>query len=87
DYKLDANYPNPFNPTTSFSFTLPIDKQVSVKVFDLNGRLVDTLVDNELRPAGTYSVTWDAEGFASGTYIYSLEFGNFRQARRMTLLK
>ncbi|MEM1271816.1 MAG: FG-GAP-like repeat-containing protein, partial [Bacteroidota bacterium] len=46
DYKLDANYPNPFNPTTSFSFTLPIDKQVSVKVFDLNGRLVDTLVDN-----------------------------------------
>lgn len=87
DYQLHGNYPNPFNPSTNFSFKLPIDKKVSVKVYDIGGRLVDTLVNNELLPSGTHEVTWDATGFASGTYVYTLEYGNFRQTRQMVLLK
>ena len=92
DYKLSANYPNPFNPSTSFDFTLPIDKQVSVKIYDVGGRLVRTLVNGELRTAGTYTVTWDGQdsngvAVASGNYLYTLEYGNFRQSRTMVLVK
>ncbi|HUF10854.1 MAG TPA: FG-GAP-like repeat-containing protein [Rhodothermales bacterium] len=92
DYKLSANYPNPFNPSTSFDFTLPIDKQVSVKIYDVGGRLVRTLVNGELRTAGTYTVTWDGQdsngvAVASGNYVYTLEYGNFRQSRTMVLVK
>jgi len=92
DYKLSANYPNPFNPTTTFSFTLPIDKTVSVRIYDMTGRLVKSLINNQSYVAGTYDVTWDATNdagsmVASGTYIYSLEYGNFRQSRTMVLIK
>jgi len=92
DYQLSANYPNPFNPTTTFSFTLPIDKRVSVKVYDITGRLVSTLVNDQFYPAGTHDVTWNGtnqagQQVASGTYLYSLEYGNFRQTRKMVLIK
>jgi hypothetical protein len=92
DYKLDANYPNPFNPTTTISFTLPLDKQVSVNVYDISGRLVKSLVDSQFLSKGTHQVTWDGtdiagSSVASGTYLYSLEYGNFRQTRKMVLLK
>ncbi|MEX0747667.1 MAG: FlgD immunoglobulin-like domain containing protein, partial [Rhodothermales bacterium] len=92
DYKLSENYPNPFNPTTSFSFTLPLDKSVSVRVYDITGREVKTLVNNQFRAAGTHEVTWDGTNNAgasvsSGTYVYSLEWGQFRQSRTMVLVK
>lgn len=92
DYKLSANYPNPFNPSTSFSFTLPVDKAVSIKVYDVTGRHVKTLIGSEHLPKGTYEVTWDGTNdagtaVASGTYLYSLEYGNFRQTRKMLLIK
>ena len=92
DYKLSANYPNPFNPSTTFSFTLPLDKAVSVKVYDITGRLVQTLVNNVQHTAGAYEVSWDgtnASGHpvASGTYIYTLEWGQFVQSKAMVLLK
>ncbi|MEZ4700244.1 MAG: FlgD immunoglobulin-like domain containing protein [Rhodothermales bacterium] len=92
DYKLHANYPNPFNPTTTISFTLPLEKAISVRVYDMTGRLVRNLVNNQVYPAGTFEVVWDGTGdagnsVASGSYIYSLEYGNFRQARTMVLVK
>ncbi len=92
DYHLSSNYPNPFNPSTQFNFTLPIDKTVSVRVFDVAGRLVRTLVDRQRLPAGAHTATWDGLGdggmpVASGSYVYTLEYGNFRLARKMTLLK
>lgn len=92
DYKLSANYPNPFNPSTSFSITLPVDKSVSVKVFDVTGRLVRTLVANRQLAAGTHEFSWDGTSdggaaVASGTYLYTLEYGNFRQSNTMVLLK
>lgn len=92
DYTLSDNYPNPFNPTTSFSYTLPLDKTVSVRIYDVAGREVKTLLGNEFRTAGTYEVTWDGTNnagasVASGTYIYSLEWGQFRKSKKMVLIK
>ena len=92
DYELSANYPNPFNPTTTFSYTLPLDKAVSVKVYDITGRLVRTLVNNVQHTAGTHEVSWNGTNdsghpVASGTYIYTLEWGQFMQSKTMILLK
>ncbi|MFW5955351.1 MAG: FlgD immunoglobulin-like domain containing protein [Rhodothermales bacterium] len=92
DYKLSANYPNPFNPSTTFTFTLPVDKSVSVRVYDVAGRQVKTLIADQYLLQGTHEVTWDGTNdagntVASGTYLYSLEFGNFRQTRKMLLIK
>jgi len=92
DFELHSNYPNPFNPSTSFSFTLPLDKRVSVKIYDMNGRLIRTLINNEFYSQGTHSVTWNSlsdagSQVASGQYIYTLEWGQFHHAKRMVLIK
>lgn len=92
DFELHSNYPNPFNPSTSFSFTLPLDKRVSVRIYDMNGRLIRTLINDEFYSQGTHSVIWNSLSdagtqVASGQYIYTLEWGQFRQARRMVLVK
>lgn len=92
DYKLYANYPNPFTNETNIQFELPADRAISLKVYDVSGRLVRTLVDHEVRQKGLHSVTWDgtaANGarVASGTYLYALEHGNFRQTKSMVLVK
>jgi hypothetical protein len=92
DYVLSDNYPNPFNPSTTFSFSLPTDKVVSVRVFDSVGRVVRTLVNAESYRAGTHMVTWDGtdgkgRAVASGSYFYSMEYGNFRLTRTMVLAK
>ena len=92
DYRLAKAYPNPFNPTTNIEFSLPIQKKVSLIVYNTLGQEVVRLVDNELKPAGNYHVIWngkDANGkmVASGIYLYSLEFGNFHKTRSVTFLK
>jgi len=83
---LEQNYPNPFNPITSIRFTLPNASDVSLRVFDLLGREVDTLVD-ELLPGGQHEVQFDASSLASGIYIYKLESASESLTRTMTLLK
>ena len=92
DYVLGPNYPNPFNPATSFSFTLPLDKRISVLIYDVTGRLVRTLINEETYVAGTHQVTWhglsdSGNPVASGQYFYVLRYGNFQQARPMQLIK
>lgn len=92
DYVLEQNYPNPFNPTTTIRYTLPVNKRVSLRIYDMMGRVVQTLVDDQLRNAGRYEVKWDGKNAsgqraASGVYIYALEFGNFKKTRSLTLLK
>jgi hypothetical protein len=91
-YVLEQNYPNPFNPTTTINFSLPLDKQISLTVYDVLGKEVKTLLDNEDLKKGTYQVTWDGtnnfnQKVASGNYIYTLRFGNFSKSAKMTLLK
>ncbi len=71
-FSLDQNSPNPFNPSTSISFTLPTKSFVSLKVLDVSGREVSALVSEELS-AGTYAKAWDAPGLPSGVYFYRLQ--------------
>jgi hypothetical protein len=85
-FNLHQNYPNPFNPTTTIRYELPKSSLVTLKVFDLLGREVATLV-NEQKSTGRYSVTWDASSMASGIYFYKINAGEFREAKRLILLK
>jgi Secretion system C-terminal sorting domain len=85
-FSLSQNYPNPFNPATEFQFTLPQERIVVLKIYDLLGREVSTLV-NERMPVGNYTARWDASGFASGVYFYRLTAGDFESAKRMVLMK
>jgi len=85
-FVLEANYPNPFNPTTTLAFSLPSSQPVTLTVYDLTGRVVATLVDG-LLSAGSHTVTFRADHLPSGTYLYRLDAGPFSQTRRLTLLK
>ncbi len=86
DLELAQNFPNPFNPSTVIRFTMPASETVNLKVYDLLGREVATLV-NDILPVGLHQVTFDARGLSSGTYLYVLQAGSLRQVKRMTLLK
>jgi hypothetical protein len=83
---LEQNYPNPFNPTTHFEFRIADFGFVSLKIFDLLGREVATLVDGRME-AGTHTVVWNALGFSSGVYFYRLQSGNSVLTRKLILLK
>ncbi len=87
DFSLDQNYPNPFNPTSIISFNLPIASSVSLKVYDVTGRLVATLINNQKETAGTHSITLNAKGWASGVYFYRLEADGFVETKKLTLIK
>jgi hypothetical protein len=71
-FELYHNFPNPFNPSTTISYQLPTDSKVSLKIYDLLGREVATLLDNQIKPAGYYEQQWNASHYASGMYIYRL---------------
>jgi hypothetical protein len=85
-YCLDQNYPNPFNPTTTISFSLPSKSFVSIKVFDLIGREVATIISEELQP-GNYSRQWNAEYISSGIYFYRLRANSFTETKKLILLR
>ena len=85
-YKLNQNYPNPFNPTTTISFSIPVQEKVSLKVYNILGMEVSTLL-NEVQPAGNYSIRFDAKNLPSGIYFYELSTCNFRNVKKMILLK
>lgn len=86
EYHLSQNYPNPFNNCTCIQFSLPERSYVRLKIYNTLGQHVRTLVD-QMKPAGSHLVTWDAGEMASGFYFYQLETGEFNQKRRMLLLK
>jgi hypothetical protein len=86
DFMLSQNYPNPFNPTTNIELRIANCEFVSLKIFDLLGREVTTLV-NETRQPGIYSARWDASAMPSGVYLYRLRVGNFVSTKQMVLLK
>jgi hypothetical protein len=85
-YNLEQNYPNPFNPATSLKFTIADFGIITLRVYDILGNTVVTLV-NEQKPAGTYEVEFSAVGLASGIYYYSLKAGSFIDTKKMVLLK
>jgi hypothetical protein len=85
-FSLNQNYPNPFNPNTTIEYSVPQQSLATVKVFDLLGREISVLV-NEKKNAGRYSVQWEASQFASGIYFYTLQAGEYRNTKRMSLIK
>jgi YVTN family beta-propeller protein len=85
-FALSQNYPNPMNPSTTISFNLPVKSFVSLKVFDMLGREVASIISQEL-PAGTYARQWNAGKMSSGVYFYRLQAGSFTQTKRLVLLK
>ena len=85
-YKLLQNYPNPFNPSTTIKYNLPNDSQIQIKVFDILGRKVVDLV-NEEKVAGAYEINFNASSLASGIYFYQLRAADYAETKKMILLK
>jgi len=86
DYSLSQNYPNPFNPSTKIKFSIKVPGNVTLKIYDVLGREIATLINNEYQ-AGSYSIDFNASGLSSGIYFYRLESGSFVQTNKMMLLK
>jgi len=87
EFYVDQNYPNPFNPTTSINFGLPSEAQVSLVIYDILGRKIATLINNQAMAAGNYQRQFDASKLASGTYIYRLQADQKVEVKKMLLLK
>lgn len=85
-FSLVQNYPNPFNPSTKIKYSVPQTLRVQIKVFDVLGNEIETLV-NEEKPSGTYVITWNAENLPSGVYFYQLRAGEFVETKKMILIK
>ena len=85
-YSLSQNYPNPFNPSTVISYSMPKPGNVKITISDINGRQVKVLADG-YKAAGNYETVFDASLFASGVYFYRLESGDFKQTKKMLLIK
>ncbi|MFL3007451.1 MAG: T9SS type A sorting domain-containing protein [Candidatus Neomarinimicrobiota bacterium] len=90
-FRLGKNYPNPFNPSTSFTYFIPKDEIIDIRIFDLNGKVVKNLVKEKKR-VGHNSIKWDAtneqgQKVSAGVYLYSIEAAGFRQTKKMILLK
>lgn len=91
-YKLSQNYPNPFNPETKIQFSIPNESKVNLAIYDIQGALINTLIDHDNYSVGSYSVTWDGRDFsgkrvASGIYFARIEAGNFMKTIKMNLMK
>ncbi len=86
EFSLEQNYPNPFNPSTKISWQSPVASHQTLKIYDLLGNEIATLVD-EYREAGRYNVEFDASNLASGLYIYKLTAGSFTSSKKMTVIK
>ena len=90
-FALNQNYPNPFNPSTNISYSISNGENVSINIFDVNGGKVIGIF-NDYRSAGTYSIDWNGQNerglqVSAGVYLYSIEAGEFRQTKKMILLK
>ncbi|MCL4279679.1 MAG: T9SS type A sorting domain-containing protein [Ignavibacteriaceae bacterium] len=93
DFSLEQNYPNPFNPSTKIKYSIPSvalsgveGSLVTLKVFDVLGNEVTTLV-NEEKPSGEYEVVFDAAGLSSGIYFYKLQVGSFTETKKLVLIR
>ena len=86
EFRLDQNYPNPFNPLTTMQYLIPQVSHVTIKVYDIIGKEIKTLV-NEEKLAGKYVVQFDGSNFSSGVYFYQMRAGEFIDTKKFILLK
>jgi hypothetical protein len=86
DFNLSCNFPNPFNPNTTIGYRLPEDSKVELLIYDLNGGLITTLVD-EYQSTGNYKINWNASSFSSGVYVYCLKANDRVESKKMILMK
>ncbi len=86
-FSLSQNYPNPFNPSTKIKYSFPLESNVVLKIYNVLGEEVRTLVNNELKSAGTFTIDFNASSLPSGVYLYRLQAGDFVQVKKMMLLK
>ena len=86
EFNLSQNYPNPFNPSTIIAYSIPQRSNVSLKIYDVLGKEIATLID-EQKEAGLYDIKFDASKLSSGVYIYSIQAGDFLESRKMILMK
>jgi len=86
DFQLNQNYPNPFNISTNIQFVIPKASHVTLKIYNISGENIATLVDKNLS-AKKYSFRWDATNFASGLYLYRIQVNNFVKTKKLILLK
>jgi len=85
-FELHQNYPNPFNPSTTINFNLKIAAEITIGIYSLDGKLIETLVDSRMEN-GLHKVTWNAENFSSGVYLYKLQTDQFQATRKCILMK
>ena len=86
EYSLNQNYPNPFNPTTTINYQIKEDGMVILKIYDILGKEIKTLV-SEQKPMGRYEIKFDASNLSSGVYIYQLKVNDFVTSKKLILLK
>ncbi|RPI18573.1 MAG: T9SS C-terminal target domain-containing protein [Ignavibacteriae bacterium] len=87
NFSLEQNYPNPFNPTTKIRFNVSKTSDITLKVFDITGQLVATLINNEKITPGTKEIEFNASNLASGVYFYKINSGDFSDTKKMILVK
>jgi hypothetical protein len=85
-FTLGQNFPNPFNPSTQIDFSIPRSSHVTLKIYDVLGKEVATLVEGA-RVAGTYTATWNAQNYPSGIYFYRFKAGSYTMTRKLILLR
>ena len=85
-FKVNQNTPNPFNPSTTISYTVPEKGNISVEIFNVAGQKIKTLV-NGYMSAGEHSIRWDASGCSAGVYFYKVKAGKFERTMKMTLVR
>jgi hypothetical protein len=86
-FKLSQNFPNPFNPSTMINFVIPQKSVVSLNVYDISGKLVERLINNEIKTEGSYSYELDGSRLSSGIYYYRITAGNFTETKKMIMIK
>lgn len=86
-YSLSQNYPNPFNPATKINYDLPKDGKVNLRIYDITGKEIAALINNEVQPAGYYTITFNASNLSSGVYFYKMMAGDFISTKKLVLLK
>jgi flagellar hook assembly protein FlgD len=85
-FSLSQNYPNPFNASTTIKYSLPEEAEVTIEIYDILGRRIETLIAGK-QPAGSHSVVWEAKNVPSGVYFYRIEAGEYSQTQKCVLLK